>query len=224
MEVIALAVVLGLIPSLGLAQADQDRLSCNASNDAPEAAVISACTRLIEAGTPGNDERAGFFHDRGNAHWRSGDYKAAVADESEAIAINPAFADAYMRRGAANFDDGNVDQSIAELRRKPSRSIRRIFAPTPTGVSPARRRAIGAVPSRTNPGRSRSTRDGSRPILPGKTAAITSATAPARHPILPARLESNRTAVSMDIDTGLWRSGERRTTATPLPTSITGSA
>ena len=109
-----IALLLGLVPYVVRAQSDQDWKSCKSDSDTPSHLAISDCTRLIEAKELSQEDRAKAYYNRGAAYWRRGDYDAAIADENEAIEINPKFANAYMRRGAAYAGKGDQDQAITE--------------------------------------------------------------------------------------------------------------
>lgn len=115
MKVLTLVFALALAPPSVLAQTAQNHNSCNAGDDTPEVAVISDCTHLLDSGKPDQRERATIYYCRGAAHWRNGDFDAAIIDENEAIKIDPGFADAYMRRGAAYLGKGDYDRAIAEV-------------------------------------------------------------------------------------------------------------
>ena len=111
MRILLIAVLLGS-PCVALAQNAQDWKFCNADNDTPDHWVISDCARLINSKELGTADRAKAYYNRGAAHWRKRDFDAAIADENEAIKIDPKFADAYMRRGASYFAKGDFDRGI----------------------------------------------------------------------------------------------------------------
>jgi tetratricopeptide (TPR) repeat protein len=112
MRALLVALMLGTLPCGALAANEQDWTSCKAV-DADQLA-LAACTRLIEAGGLAEPDRAVAYYNRGAAHWRQRDPDKAIADENEAIALNPNLADAYMRRGAAYWDEGNEGRAIAD--------------------------------------------------------------------------------------------------------------
>ena len=114
MRILLIAVLLGS-PCVALAQNAQDWKFCKADNDTPDDwVVISDCARLIESKELGTADRAKAYYNRGAAHWRKGDFDAAIADENDAIKIDPKFADAYVRRGASYAAKGDMDRAIAD--------------------------------------------------------------------------------------------------------------
>ena len=54
------------------------------------------------------------YNNRGNAYQAKGDYDRAIADYTEAIRLDPKFADAYYERGAAYSAKGDYDRAIAD--------------------------------------------------------------------------------------------------------------
>jgi Flp pilus assembly protein TadD len=76
---------------------------------------IAACTQIIGTrGTAGVSLPAAYNY-RGFAHFRKGDYDRAVADNSEAIRLDPKFAHAYNSRGLAHIEKRNYDGAVADL-------------------------------------------------------------------------------------------------------------
>src|SRR5437588_4126300 len=113
----ALLIILIVVsaPREALAQIDQDWNSCKAED--ADGAAIPACTRLIDTNGLGPDDRAVAYYHRGATYWRKGEHDKAIADENEAIAINPKCADAYMTRSGFYLDTGDDDQVIADASR-----------------------------------------------------------------------------------------------------------
>ena len=112
MRVLLVALMLASLPCGALAQSDRDWLACKAE-DADHLA-LPACTRLIDQGTLSERDRAVAFMLRGTAHWRQRDYDDAIADETEAIKIDPNLAAASVSRSAAHGDKNDNDQAIAD--------------------------------------------------------------------------------------------------------------
>jgi tetratricopeptide (TPR) repeat protein len=63
--------------------------------------VIPACTRLIESNTLSQRDHAIAYAIRGKAHWRQQNFDDAIADENEALKLNPNLVAAYVARSAA---------------------------------------------------------------------------------------------------------------------------
>lgn len=55
------------------------------------------------------------YYDSGHRRWQAGDYAKAVADCTEAIRLNPYFAEAYNRRGTAYVGQDDYDHAIADF-------------------------------------------------------------------------------------------------------------
>jgi tetratricopeptide (TPR) repeat protein len=92
------ALLLVLVPSGVLAQVQEWRL-CRAED--ADHLVIPACTRLIESNTLSRRDRAIAYAIRGKAHWRQQNFDDAIADENEALKLNPNLVAAYVARSAA---------------------------------------------------------------------------------------------------------------------------
>jgi tetratricopeptide (TPR) repeat protein len=54
------------------------------------------------------------FFNRGNDHYKKGDYDRAIADYNEALRINPNYAEAYNNRGLAYYYKKDYDRAIAD--------------------------------------------------------------------------------------------------------------
>lgn len=136
--------LLASLPCGVLAQSDRDWRLCRAV-DADHLA-IPACTRLIDSSGLSERDRATAHVIRGSAHWRQRDFDQAIADENEAIKIDPNLAAAYVARSAA----------YGSRRMTTSTSIRTSRRPTSTAALPAATRAMSTARSPTRPGRSSS--------------------------------------------------------------------
>jgi tetratricopeptide (TPR) repeat protein len=107
-----IALVLVTVSGEALAQGVQDSRLCKAVD--ADHLVIPACTRLIASSNLSQGDRAIAYAIRGTAHWRQRDFDDAIADENEAIKINPNLAAAYATRGAAYGSKGDDDQALAD--------------------------------------------------------------------------------------------------------------
>jgi tetratricopeptide (TPR) repeat protein len=107
------AAVLCLVLSLGgrgaLADAAGD---CDQSEDAE--LRIEACTQLVQRSDQPPDELARAFKNRGSANAEIGRQDEAIADFTQAIALNPNYAIAYAGRGEAKLAKGDFDGAIAD--------------------------------------------------------------------------------------------------------------
>ena len=67
-----------------------------------------------------NPEDAGAYINRGDVHFLTGQYDAAIADYSKAIDLNPDDMDAYRSRGAAYIAKGDETRALADLEKAES--------------------------------------------------------------------------------------------------------
>jgi tetratricopeptide (TPR) repeat protein len=112
MKASLIALVLVTVSCEALAQGVQDWRLCRAVD--ADHLVIPACTQLIESSNLSQGNRAVAYAIRGAAHWRQRDFDKAIADENDAIAINPRLSGAYVTRGAAYGNKGDDDQALAD--------------------------------------------------------------------------------------------------------------
>jgi tetratricopeptide (TPR) repeat protein len=75
---------------------------------------IDACTSAIKSGKYKDHDLAVLYVNRGIAYQDIGDLDRAIADLTEAIRLDPKYADAYYNRGEAWLDARNFDRAIAD--------------------------------------------------------------------------------------------------------------
>jgi len=79
---------------------------------------IRGCTQIIELGKKGTPEvRTWAFYQRARGHREKGEYDRAIADATEAIALDPKYSWAYLERGQTYEHEGKTKQAIAEYRK-----------------------------------------------------------------------------------------------------------
>ena len=77
--------------------------------------AINGCTTVIQAGRETQKNLAIAFYDRGNAYEDKHDDAHAIADFTQAIQLNPRYADAYNNRGNAYRHVKNYDAALADF-------------------------------------------------------------------------------------------------------------
>src|SRR5262245_16371472 len=115
------ALALAVTASTALAGAWED---CTKIDQNPDLA-IRACSEVIREGN--TTVTMIYAHDnRGVAYERNGDYKAAIADFSERIRLDPRDPYAYSRRGNAYLRSGEYGHAIIDfgeaIKRMPKKS------------------------------------------------------------------------------------------------------
>jgi tetratricopeptide (TPR) repeat protein len=93
------AALVALLPQS--ADAQQNAARCNNKPPVSIDLQIAGCTAVIKASAGNPANLAAAYSNRGASHADKGDFTQAIADYSEAIRINPAYADAFNNRGNA---------------------------------------------------------------------------------------------------------------------------
>jgi formylglycine-generating enzyme required for sulfatase activity/Tfp pilus assembly protein PilF len=76
---------------------------------------IGACVAVIQSGQATPPDLAVAFASRGLAYRAKGDHDHAIADYSEAIALDKKFTEAYRNRGVAYVEKGDFDRAFADF-------------------------------------------------------------------------------------------------------------
>lgn len=104
---------LGLLAAPATAGFPEDLRLCNMGPADPDTR-IAACSRLIGTGQLRGNDLAAAYLERGIAHGAKADYDQAIADDSEAIRLNPRSANAYNNRAFAFNNKGEHDRAIVD--------------------------------------------------------------------------------------------------------------
>ena len=92
---VAFAVACGLAVAPAQAQTAQQRAECSITAKARPDAVISSCSAVLSAHNGNGRQRAADLTVRGRAHRALSQLDGAIADYTEAIKVDPAYALAY---------------------------------------------------------------------------------------------------------------------------------
>jgi len=112
MKGISIGLVLVLIAFPAWAQSREENVS-RCMDDNPDLS-IGGCTALIQSGQESNEGLAVAFYNRGVSYFDKDMLDQAIADYTEAIALNPNDSSAYYNRGIAYRHKGNIDQAISD--------------------------------------------------------------------------------------------------------------
>jgi tetratricopeptide (TPR) repeat protein len=98
-------------PALAANPSDWD--DCKAWMSDPDRG-LSGCTEIINGGTGNKQYRSMIYSIRASAYFKKGDTDRAIADENDAIRLDPKRATLYSNRGSAYLTKGDVDLAIAD--------------------------------------------------------------------------------------------------------------
>ncbi len=87
---------------------------CTGEPDIAWAQQIAGCSEAITSRAFAGRELAPAYKNRGKAYYFTKDYDRAIADYTDAIKLDPAFAHAFNDRGAAYRAKGDYDHAIAD--------------------------------------------------------------------------------------------------------------
>jgi tetratricopeptide (TPR) repeat protein len=110
MLLIAVAALVMVAAPMPRAIADDVDTCAEAASDQ----TIAACTRAINSGRLHDHDLAAEYYNRGIKYAAKGDYDRAIADYTEAIKLDPKYADAYGNRGNAYRDEHDLDHAFAD--------------------------------------------------------------------------------------------------------------
>jgi tetratricopeptide (TPR) repeat protein len=113
MRAILIGLALALVAPAALAQTQQQRDWCF-SPTATDDQTIEGCTALVQSPQQSPTVKAAAYDARGFAYINKGLYDRAIADETDALALNPNSSSAYNNRGIAYDNKGLYDQAIAD--------------------------------------------------------------------------------------------------------------
>ncbi len=91
-----------------------ERAAC-LNKDTPHAALIAACTVVIEAGKDKPSTLATVYFNRGDAYREKGDLDNAIKDLGESLNLDNKNAAAYVSRAAAYRSKSDLDNALADL-------------------------------------------------------------------------------------------------------------
>jgi Tfp pilus assembly protein PilF len=114
---VALAVLMsgGSISGAMHAQAGQNEDWCFSDQERTQEESITGCTAVIDGGKLSKDKLATAYANRCLAHTQRKESDRAIADCTQAIAIEPGNALAYAQRGEAYCAKGEVEKCVADF-------------------------------------------------------------------------------------------------------------
>ena len=108
-------ILIGLVLLLAAAPAwaQSNRDICGSGSANPDQS-IAACTALIQSGQESISNLAIDFYDRGNAYGAKGNNVQEIADQTQAITLNPGYASAYNNRAWAYHLNGEDAKGLPD--------------------------------------------------------------------------------------------------------------
>jgi lipoprotein NlpI len=88
---------------------------CTGDADLAWDVQIAGCTEAIQSGKYSGKDLNWAYDNRGVAYGKKGDFDHAIADYTQAIALDPKIAKAYNNRGVAYATKGDHDRAIADF-------------------------------------------------------------------------------------------------------------
>lgn len=110
---LALTVVAALMASTG-ARSGQNEDWCFADQEKTPEEALAGCTALIDGGKLSKDKLATAYTNRCLVRTQHRENDLAIADCTQAIAIEPGNAFAYAQRGDAYCQKGDIDRCVAD--------------------------------------------------------------------------------------------------------------
>jgi tetratricopeptide (TPR) repeat protein len=111
--ILVVALFAGVATARAGDQSPSDYDKCKDDEQKPGVRII-ACSHLIEDFTTPRSVQAEAFASRGEAYSNQGDYSRAIADENEALLLQPDYAEAYNLRAWVNFKSGRPEQGLED--------------------------------------------------------------------------------------------------------------
>jgi len=116
MRGVLIGLALALVAPAALAQTQQQSDWCY-SETATDDQTIDGCTALIQSAQSTSTVKAAAYDNRGYAYEDKHLYDQAIADETQALALNPNDPATYNNRGVSYKNKGFYDQAIADYTR-----------------------------------------------------------------------------------------------------------
>jgi tetratricopeptide (TPR) repeat protein len=100
-----------------VAQTQQDIAQCNGGWSMAADLVIAGCTAMIQSSNLGNHDRAIAYNNRGLQYGEQNQVDRAIDDFSQAVRLNPSYAEAFSNRGLAHGHQNRLDLAILDFNR-----------------------------------------------------------------------------------------------------------